>query len=759
VGCLLLFVGVFWVASRQAASLAILDSGRSYQDGPAPPSQISAAMNRSQRRLLSPPQQKTAADTAQHRDVVVGAPRFGKRTAGGAKNDVGIEAIHANDYETRNDNHSRNTDQPTRQTIAKDDTVRSERVYAKKFDLSASCTTKMTTSPIPDRHEIITKRYSNSSASQYSNSQTVPSKIDNNNPMMEAPTIPSLLSVDTEPDFSDYQEIMETDLYQRFEEAFSITIKNNPGILPGTSTLTNVKKALYDVQTAKAQREYEMKRKLKDVMKEKDQLEAQLKKEMGAFAWRKNELTKELETVTAERNIQQDSLNKQIDAIKAMKREIAAKTPDVAKEKEDLSRHLNYLSKSRKELEKALENESMLVEQDRNALQNVLAERKKLQQQKEDNKALEQRIERMTEAAQKEKLTLQAEVAELKRFEEHIAKVRTENEEVRKALEQERRQLKETAETLQSKKLMLVESLKELQIQFQEEIEELEDKVKKSKMIHEEEMESIIKSRVMTYLRGEKVLTSPRESPLDIEFIVRERVEAELKKKSVDTERVQAELKRLRMKEEMLESERVETETRRRNAERVEIEERKMKKAEVDLAMNCSNGKSNRRTNRTPIQQSPRDEDESEDIRGEIRRLRMEMKMIQQQPVARMTAGGRTISSAYSNEEMSSAYSNDDEVVDKWDRTSLSPTRSPSTRYLTPGDSRTSTYHSLVDERRDDFQRSIRGANSLSPPRPSQTSFVRKPSNMKKEQRRRDVVFEEDVISGRRHGRESNYYT
>ena len=738
-----------------------------HDETPLPaPSQISAAMNRRQRRLLTPPHQKTVADTAQHRDVVVVASGFGKRTAGGA-NDVGIEAIHANDYETRNDNHSRNTDHPTRQTIAKEDTVRSERVYAKKFDLGASCSTKMTTSPIPDRHEIITKRYSNSSASQYSNSQNVPSKIDNNNPMMEAPTIPSLLSVDTEPDFSDYQEIMETDLYQRFEEAFSITIKNNPGILPGTSTLTNVKKALYEVQTAKAQREYEMKRKLKDVMKEKDQLEAQLKKEMGAIAWRKNELTKELETVTAERNIQQDSLIKQIDAIKAMKREIAAKTPDVAKEKEDLSRHLNYLSKSRKELEKALENESMLAEQDRNALQNVLAERKKLQQQKEDNKDLEQRIEHMTEAAQKEKLTLQAEVAELKRFEEHIAKARKENEEARKDLEQERRQLKETAETLQSKKLMLVESLKELQIQFQEEIEELEDKVKKSKMMHEEEMESIIKSRVMTYLRGEKVLTSPRESPVDIEFIVRERVEAELKKKSVDTERVQAELKRLRMKEEMLESERVKTETRRRKAERVEIEERKMKKSEVDLieaqmsfeAMNCSNGKSNRRTNRTPIKQSPRDEDESEDIRGEIRRLRMEMKMIQQQPVARMTPGGRMISSAYSNEEMSSAYSNDDEVVDKWDLTSLSPTRSPSTRYLTPGDSRTSTYHSPVDERRDDYQRSIGGANSLSPPRPSQTSFVRKPSNMKKEQRHRDVVFEDDVISGRRHGRESNYYT
>ena len=727
---------------------------------------------------MSPPQQKTAADSTQHRDVVVVAPGFGNRTNCGA-NDVGIEAIHANDNETRNDNHSRNTDHPIRQTIAKDNTVRSERVYAKKFDLSASCTAKMTTSPIQDRHETITKRYSNSSASQYSNSQTIPSRVDNNNnPMMDAPTIPSLLSVDTEPDFSDYQEIMETDLYQRFEEAFSITIKNNPGILPGTSTLTNVKKALYEVQKAKAQKEHEMKRRLEDMKKEKDQLEAQLKKEMGAIAWRKNELTKELETITAERDLQQDSLNKQIDAIRAMKRELTAKTPDVAKEKEDLSKHLNYLSKSRKELEKALENESMLVEQDRNALQNVLADRKKLQQQKEDNKALEQKIEHMTVTLQKEKLTLQAEVVELEKFQEHIAKVRKENEDVRRELEHERRQLKETTEALQSKKLMLVESLKELQIQFQEEIDELEDKIKKSKMMHEEELERIIKSRVMTYLRRDKcaetktVLTSPHASPVDIELIVRERVEAELKKKSLDTEHVQAELKRLRMKEEMLESERVETEMRRRKAERVEIEERKMKKAEVDLieaqmsfeAMNCSNGKSNRRTTRTPVQQSPRDEDESEDIRGEIRRLRMEMKMIQQQPVARMTPGGRTISSAYSNEEMSSAYSHDDEVVDndRWDHvaaTSLSPTRSLSARYLTPGDSRTSTYHSPVDERRDDYQRSIRGANSLSPPRPSQTSFVRKPSNMKKEQRRRDVVFEEDVISGRSHGRESNYYT
>ena len=387
--------------------------------------------------------------------------------------------------------------------------------------------------------------------------------------------LPNLLSNDddTVKSSATHDEFTDTEFYKRFDEAFNMTLRNNPGILPGASTVVDsIRQSMLKVKKAAAQTEKEMRMRLEKVNSEKNQLEAQLRAEMGKDAMRRNELTKELADRTQEKDVLQESLTKQIEAVEAVKRELTAKANGATKEKEELQTHLRLLSKSRVELEAALETEMKAVQRDRDDLSKILAERKKLQQQKEENKDLEKKIEHMTEAAQKEKLALQAEVAELKSFEEHIAKVRKENEEARKALEQEKRQLKELAETMQLKKMSAMESLKDLEAQFQEEIDEINGKIERAKMMHEKDVESIIKSRVMTYLRegrrDEETTNEPvnqvfsqdevvQVASQDIEGLICERVEAELKKKmetdrsdraefdqKMEAERIKADLKR-----------------------------------------------------------------------------------------------------------------------------------------------------------------------------------------------------------------------
>jgi hypothetical protein len=389
-------------------------------------------------------------------------------------------------------------------------------------------------------------------------------------------TMLSLLSVDSETNFdgsrrADQHEIMETELYKKFEEAFNITLRNNPGILPGVPTLIKtIQIACFEVQKKKAEREYIMRRNLEKAKIEKDQLEAQLRKEMGEIARRRNDLALELEMTTGGTDIERDALRKQIDALEAEKREVTCKTIYAAEQAEEFTKQLGYLSKSREELERALELELELVEKDRDALQKVLAEREKLQKQKMENKDLENKIEHVAQVASKEKKALQAEVGELKKFEDHIKQLRTENEEAQEDLELERKHIRESTESLRTKKILLMESWKDMEKQFQEEIDELQGKIQHAKVVHEEEMENIIKSRVMTYLKGvndrgdetKSVLVggdetvknmglmgsgSAVESPLDIDSIVREHVQAELKKK-MSTERTELveEIRRLR---------------------------------------------------------------------------------------------------------------------------------------------------------------------------------------------------------------------
>ena len=378
--------------------------------------------------------------------------------------------------------------------------------------------------------------------------------------------LPSLLTNNSDEGTIDsnfaHREIMDTELFLKFEEAFNLTLRNHPGILPGAPTvIDSIKQSLYKVQQTKVKKEKEMRIQLSKVKAEKDQMEQQLRKEMGTTALRRNELTKELEASTAEKDVLQESLTKQTAAIAAVKQELKAKMSDVTKEKEELTKHLGFLSKSRAELEKALETEMKAVEKDRDALKNIVTERKKLAKQKNDNKELEVKIERMTQAASKEKKALQSEVADLKKFEQHIANLRKANEKSRHELEEEKLKLKEVAGTMQTKTSTLAESLKELQGQYQEEIDELKEKIKRTKMMHEQDMEMVVKSKVMNYLGGRAIdsssdthqqngdvgpqptsaspaITTPTPSnDIDIESIIKERVQTELKKRENETEK------------------------------------------------------------------------------------------------------------------------------------------------------------------------------------------------------------------------------
>eukprot|EP00984_Skeletonema_dohrnii_P016262 scaffold7177_cov103-Skeletonema_dohrnii-CCMP3373.AAC.1 len=93
--------------------------------------------------------------------------------------------------------------------------------------------------------------------------------------------IPSLLSNASNLSNDTYdtmdQTTMETALFKKFEEAFNITLRNNPGILPGAPTvIESIKTAMFKVQKSKAVREVEMRNQLERLKGEMSNLEQQL---------------------------------------------------------------------------------------------------------------------------------------------------------------------------------------------------------------------------------------------------------------------------------------------------------------------------------------------------------------------------------------------------------------------------------------------------------------------------------------------------
>ena len=301
-------------------------------------------------------------------------------------------------------------------------------------------------------------------------------------------------SSSTSTSFEERDDITNTELYTNFKEAFNITLRNNPGILPGSSSIIDsLQKTLFKVQKRRVQKERELRSQLDKVKSEKDKVENQLRKEMGTTALTLEELTNELDTARSKRDTLRLSVERELANIQAVKDQLKIKMSDVTKEKGELSKHLKYISQSRIDLEKTLEIELELVEKDRVALKKVATQRTKLQQQKRDNKELEDEIEALSAVAAKEQEALQLQKATLK---ERIDQLKKENEDTRQSLEQEEKQLKDIATVMQAKKTTLIESKANIENQYQKEILDLRSQMQRSTIIHEDEMEQVVKSKI-----------------------------------------------------------------------------------------------------------------------------------------------------------------------------------------------------------------------------------------------------------------------
>jgi len=171
-------------------------------------------------------------------------------------------------------------------------------------------------------------------------------------------------------------------------------------------------------------------------------------------------------------------------------------------------------------------------------LEKILTEKKRLQKRTDENKALEDKVEKMTAVATKEKKALQEEMEEHKKFMKHIQTLRDEKEAGRKALENEKKEILESTQMLQSKKTALIESKKDLEVQYQKEIDELECELSGANIAHEKRKQGIVKNRVMSYLRlnGHDVADVENRGgkqlgEKDIQAMVNAKVQSELKKK------------------------------------------------------------------------------------------------------------------------------------------------------------------------------------------------------------------------------------
>ena len=330
----------------------------------------------------------------------------------------------------------------------------------------------------------------------------------------------------TSTSFEEQDDITNTELYTNFKEAFNITLRNNPGILPSQSNIIDsLQKTLFKVQKRRVQKERELRNQLDKVKSEKDTVENQLRKEMGTTALTLEELTNELDTARSKRDALSLSVERELANIQAVKDQLKIKMSDVTKEKGELSKHLKYISQSRIDLEKTLEIELELVEKDREALKKVATERAKLQQQKRDNKEVEDEIEALSAVAAKEQEALQLQKATLKN---RIDQLKKENENTRQSLEQEEKQLKDMATVMQAKKATLVESKTNIENQYQKEILDLRSQMQRSTIIHEDEMEHVVKSKIKEW-KGGSTLQYNKPS-------IKSRLETKLKKVLPDDE-------------------------------------------------------------------------------------------------------------------------------------------------------------------------------------------------------------------------------
>jgi len=240
--------------------------------------------------------------------------------------------------------------------------------------------------------------------------------------------VPSLMSESNTFDSAD-AGVTDSALYRKFEEAFNVTLRDNPGILPGApAVVDSIKAALHKVAKRRAVMEGEFRSQLDRtnaemhaaadsarrekstmearlgeqvgrVRREADKLESDLRKEMAAASVRRTELARALEMARAEQANTESSHRKQYEAIETLRREVMSQQESASSEERELRGHLEILSKSRAELESALTAEMQLVEKDRSSLQALVEERQRLKSKKAENKELEGKVEKLSRAA------------------------------------------------------------------------------------------------------------------------------------------------------------------------------------------------------------------------------------------------------------------------------------------------------------------------------------------------------------------------
>ena len=138
-------------------------------------------------------------------------------------------------------------------------------------------------------------------------------------------------------------------------------------------------------------------------------------------------------------------------------------------------------------------------------------------------------------------------------------------------------QLMEITRTLQTKKQAVIESKDEIERGMQKEIEELEAQIENSRMLHSKDMETLVKSKVVKYLkRAPEEDESVEDEGMDIESLVKARVEAELKQKDIEMKERELALKEQEMRE---------REAREREIREQEAEERRNREREIEQKM------------------------------------------------------------------------------------------------------------------------------------------------------------------------------
>jgi len=242
-------------------------------------------------------------------------------------------------------------------------------------------------------------------------------------------------------------ETMNTDLFRMFEEAFNITLRNNPNMLPGSPmVIESIKSSMFKAQQGKVAQEAMLRKQLDQLQGEMSNMDDQLSQQREELAGKKKEM----------------------DDIEATKKDLKQKKDEATTDLDEMTKHLKFLSKSRNEVEKALQAEVKAVEKERDALLKATRDRKKIQKVKEENKSLKDEVDQMSEKASKENQALKERKEELKQLEEKNRTLREENEATKKELEMEQQGLLEINKSIQAKKTALLESKKVPQAQLYE---------------------------------------------------------------------------------------------------------------------------------------------------------------------------------------------------------------------------------------------------------------------------------------------------